>query len=52
MLAIPRWVAGSFYFVLGLFLLYVGITGKPDAQNVIRTSCTSAVPYKAPLLWV
>jgi hypothetical protein len=25
---IPRWVAGSFYCVLGLFLLYVGITGK------------------------
>jgi hypothetical protein len=25
---IPRWVAGAFYFVLGLFLLYIGITGK------------------------
>jgi hypothetical protein len=25
---IPRWIAGSFYFVLGAFLLYAGITGK------------------------
>jgi hypothetical protein len=25
---IPRWIAGSFYFVLGALLLFVGITGK------------------------
>jgi len=25
---IPRWVGASFYFVLGIFLLYVAITGK------------------------
>jgi hypothetical protein len=25
---IPRWLAGSFYFALGLLLLYIGITGK------------------------
>jgi hypothetical protein len=25
---IPRWIAGSFYFVLGAFLLYIGIRGK------------------------
>jgi len=25
---IPRWIAGSFYFGLGVLLLYAGITGK------------------------
>jgi len=25
---IPRWIAGSFYFLLGAFLLYIGIKGK------------------------
>jgi hypothetical protein len=25
---IPRWVGASFYFVLGIFLLYIAITGK------------------------
>jgi hypothetical protein len=25
---VPRWIAGSLYFVLGAILLYVGITGK------------------------
>jgi hypothetical protein len=25
---IQRWIAGSFYFALGAFLLYDGITGK------------------------
>ena len=25
---IPRWIAGSFYFVLGALLLYAGITGR------------------------
>jgi hypothetical protein len=25
---VPRWIAGSFYFVIGALLLYGGITGK------------------------
>lgn len=25
---IPRWIAGTFYVVLGLLLLYAGITGR------------------------
>jgi hypothetical protein len=25
---IPRWIAGTFYFVLGLVTVYIGVTGK------------------------
>jgi hypothetical protein len=25
---IPRWIAGSFYVVLGVFSVYLGLTGK------------------------
>ena len=25
---IPRWIAGSFYVVLGFFSVYLGLTGK------------------------
>ena len=25
---IPRWIAGTFYAVLGLLLLYAGVTGR------------------------
>ena len=25
---IPRWIAGTFYVVLGLLILYIGVTGR------------------------
>ncbi len=25
---IPRWIGGTFYVVLGLLLLYIGVSGK------------------------